>query len=54
MESKNKTMKQHIDRYFLMLEHKKREVNENILSELIQQWAFDYQMDKDLNRFDEE
>lgn len=51
MESKNETIQKQINRYFLMLKDQNRELDENVLCELIQQWAFDYRMDKDLNRF---
>lgn len=51
MESKNETIQKQINRYFLMLKDQNRELDENVLCGLIQQWVFDYRMDKDLNRF---
>ena len=47
---KNVVIKGHIDKYFCMLEHQNREVDEKVLCELIEQWAFDFRFEKDLNR----
>jgi predicted ATP-dependent serine protease len=51
-DDKNAVIKGRIEKYFVMLKHQKREVDENTLCELIQQWAFDFRMEKDLHRFD--
>lgn len=52
-DNKNSMIKGQIDIYFQMLKHQNREVDENVLCELIKQWSFDYKFEKDLNRFGE-
>lgn len=51
LETKTQVIKDYIDKYFKMLKSQNREVDENTLCELIQQWAFDHRMEKNLNRF---